>query len=101
MSDFIKEGHRDELFIIGKIWNDAHRPQLARCAKMSNNPKLRTLTHSYAGAYNDCMSSNLVTLCANSCVVGLPCCFLFSLLQTMPKTTNGHQGAFGVDQTSI
>ena len=30
MSDFIREGHRDELFVIGKIWNDAHRPQLAR-----------------------------------------------------------------------
>lgn len=31
MAEFIRDGHRDELFVIGKIWNDAHRPQLARC----------------------------------------------------------------------
>ena len=42
MSDFIKEGHRDELFIVGKVWNDAHRPQLARCADMTDDSKLRT-----------------------------------------------------------
>ena len=30
MSDFIGQGHREELFIVSKIWNDAHRPKLAR-----------------------------------------------------------------------
>ncbi|KAL3155073.1 hypothetical protein ABBQ38_011137 [Trebouxia sp. C0009 RCD-2024] len=30
MAEFIRDGHREELFIISKIWNTAHRPQLAR-----------------------------------------------------------------------
>ena len=30
MADFIRDGHREQLFVVGKIWNDAHRPKLAR-----------------------------------------------------------------------
>jgi len=30
LSNFISEGHRDELFITSKVWNDAHRPKLVR-----------------------------------------------------------------------
>ena len=30
MADFIKSGHRSELFVVSKVWNDAHRPKLVR-----------------------------------------------------------------------
>lgn len=30
MSEFVHEGHRAELFVTSKIWNDAHRPKLVR-----------------------------------------------------------------------
>lgn len=34
MADFISQGHRSELFITSKIWNDAHRPKLVRSAAL-------------------------------------------------------------------
>ena len=90
MSDFIKEGHRDELFIIGKIWNDAHRPQLARCAIAT---KTSQVMHNPLLAH---------TSSKRSFWVGLPCCLLVSTLpQTMPKTTNQHQGTFAGYQIHI
>lgn len=30
MADFFSKGHRDELFVTSKVWNDAHRPKLVR-----------------------------------------------------------------------
>lgn len=32
MAEFISHGHRSELFITSKIWNDAHRPKLVRAS---------------------------------------------------------------------
>ena len=34
MAEFISHGHRSELFITSKIWNDAHRPKLVRSAAL-------------------------------------------------------------------
>ncbi|DBA80189.1 TPA: hypothetical protein ACH3X2_007656 [Trebouxia sp. C0005] len=32
MADFINQGHRSDLFITSKVWNDAHRPKLVRAS---------------------------------------------------------------------
>ena len=32
---WLKEHGRDSLFLTSKVWNDAHRPQLLRCVRMS------------------------------------------------------------------
>ena len=35
MAEFISQGHRSELFITSKIWNDAHRPKFVRSAALA------------------------------------------------------------------
>lgn len=32
---WLKEHGRDSLFLTSKVWNDAHRPQLLRCVRIS------------------------------------------------------------------
>ena len=35
MRDFIKQGRREELFIVSKVWNDEHQPDKVRWAPSS------------------------------------------------------------------